>query len=134
MSRPSALPRTPPRGTLHYPHLETLLEGGEDEDDDEYHPRLDGEDDGDHDETEDVITVPPSTGLKPSTNSKSSLRTSKSSTGPNPNSSSASLNDIKKLMKEMEERHDKFLDKALDELQGTVPETFSKFNDRLSSL
>ena len=37
-------------------------------------------------------------------------------------------------MKEMEERQDKFLDKALDELQGTVAETFSKFDERLSSL
>ena len=57
-----------------------------------------------------------------------------STTRPSSASAPASLNNIKRLMREMEDRHDKFLDKALDKLQGTVFETFSKFNERLSSL
>ena len=142
MSRPSALPRTPPGrtgGNLHYPRLEILQEEGDD--DDEYHPRLEDEEDvDDDDDTEDVITVLPTTNSRPSTGFKLST-SSKTSTGhrrpvgsKQSTTTPASLEDIKLLMKEMEERHDKFLDKALDELQGTVAETFSKLSDRLSSL
>ena len=133
MSRPSALPRTPPGTSVHYPHLETLLEEGEDDED--HHPRPevdedeDKDDDGDDDDdTEEVITVLPT--IPPMTSSRSSTSSKRSTSNPltdvrkrpmhttsgskNATSSSnksdtapapvpASLDDIKLLMREMEE-------------------------------
>lgn len=146
MSRPSALPRTPPGGGL-YPRLENLLEEGDDEE--EYHPRLEGADDDDDEDDEDieeVTTTLPTTTISGETLTTSKLSTSKPSTGmaytgkpstsskPSTGAAPASLDDIKRLMRDMEERQDKFLDKALDELQGTVADTFSKLHERLSSL
>lgn len=117
MSRRSALPRTSPGGHLHYPALENLIADGEEE---EYRPRLEDDDDEDEDSEEGVTTTAPPT---------------TTTSDPNPSGGApASLNDIKRLMKEMEERQDKSLDKVLDELQGMVAETFSKLDERLSSL
>ena len=92
-----------------------LPEEGEDDEED-CQPRLEEEDDDD-DEDDAVDTEPPAQAN--STSSKGSP---------------ASLKDMKKLLKAMEERHDKFLDKALDELQGTVAETFGKLDEWLSFL
>ena len=135
---------------MHYPRLENLMEEEEDEGEDEedYHPRLEGDENDDEDDVNEVITVLPappsaqaplsmstSNSQPPSSSTKAKPHTTQPThSKPSKNAAPASLGDIKKLMKEMEERHDKFLDRALDELQGSVADTLSKLDERLSSL